>query len=69
MPEGVLPGMGMRRAYAAVILGEIADPRAEGALGRALDDSDPAVRKAAEDGMARYRERRGMATPVSPASR
>jgi len=68
VPEGV-PGTGLRRAYAAVILGEIADPRAEGALGRALNDSDPAVRRAAEDGMARYRERRGMATPVPPASR
>ena len=69
VPEGVLPGMELRRAYAAVILGEIADPRAEGALGRALNDSDPAVRRAAEDGMARYRERRGMATPVPPAAR
>jgi HEAT repeat protein len=68
VPEGV-PGTGLRRAYAAVILGEIADPRAEGALGRALNDSDPAVRRAAEDGMVRYRERRGMAAPVPPASR
>jgi hypothetical protein len=69
VPEGALPGRGVRRAYAAVILGEIADPRAEGTLGRVLNDSDPAVRRAAEDGMARYRERRGMATPVPPASR
>lgn len=69
VPEGALPGMGIRRAYAAVILGEIADPRAEGPLGRALNDSDPAVRRAAEDGMARYRERRGAPTPVPPASR
>jgi len=69
VPEGVLPSRGVRRAYAAVILGEIADPRAEGPLTRSLSDSDPAVRRAAEDGMARYRERRGMATPVPPASR
>lgn len=69
VPEGVLPHRGLRRAYAAVILGEIADPRAEGALGRALNDSDPAVQRSAEDGMARYRKRRGMATPVPPASR
>ena len=69
VPEGALPGMGLRRTYAATILGEIADPRAEGALGRALTDSDPAVRRAAEDGMARYRERRGAATPVPPSSR
>jgi hypothetical protein len=69
VPEGVLPGTGLRRAYAAVILGEIADPRAEGTLTRTLSDSDPAVRRAAKDGMARYRERQGMATPVPPASR
>jgi hypothetical protein len=67
VPEGTVPGTGLRRAYAAVILGEIADPRSEGALGRALNDSDPAVRRAAEDGMARYRERRGAATPVPPS--
>lgn len=69
--EGVPPGMrpGLRRAYAAVILGEIADPRVEGPLNRALSDSDPAVRRAAEDGMARFRERRGAATPVPPTSR
>jgi len=67
--EGVLPGRGLRRAYAAVILGEIADPRAEGALGRSLSDTDPAVQRAAEDGMARFRERRGEATPVPPTSR
>jgi len=69
VPEGALPGRGLRRAYAAVILGEIADPRAEGALGRALNDSDPAVRRAAGDGMARYRERRGSATRIMPSSR
>lgn len=67
--EGTLPRRGLRRAYAAVILGEIADPRAEGALDRALSDSDSAVRRSAEDGMTRLRERRGMATPVPPASR
>jgi len=68
---GVPPGMkpGLRRAYAAIILGEIADPRAEGILTRSLSDSDPAVRRAAEDGLARFRERRGMATPVPPAPR
>ena len=68
---GVPPGMkpGLRRAYAAIILGEIADPRAEGILTRSLTDSDPAVRRAAEDGLARFRERRGMATPVPPAPR
>ncbi len=69
VPEGALPGRGVRRAYAAAILGEIADPQAEGALTRALSDSDATVRKAAEDGMARYRERRGAAAPVPPASR
>ena len=53
----------------ARILGEIADPRAEGILTRSLTDSDPAVRRAAEDGLARFRERRGMATPVPPAPR
>lgn len=67
--EGVLPDRGMRRAYAAVILGEIADPRAEGPLDRALSDADPAVRRSAEDGMARFRARRGVATSVPPASR
>ncbi|HNQ34233.1 MAG TPA: HEAT repeat domain-containing protein, partial [Methanoculleus sp.] len=68
---GVPPGMkpGLRRAYAAIILGEIADPRAEGILTRSLTDSDPAVRRAAEDGLARFWERRGMATPVPPAPR
>lgn len=67
--EGTVPGIGLRRAYAAVILGEIADPRAEGALGRSLSDPDPAVRRGAEDGMTRFRQRRGEATPVPPASR
>jgi hypothetical protein len=67
--EGVPPGRGLRRAYAAAILGEIADPRAEEALARSVSDPDPAVRKAAEDGMARFRERRGEATPVPPTSR
>ncbi|KAF5057930.1 HEAT repeat [anaerobic digester metagenome] len=67
--EGDVPGTGLRRAYAAVILGEIADPRAEGALGRSLSDTDPAVRRSAEDGMARFRQKRGMAAPVPPASR
>ncbi len=71
VPEGIPPGMepGLRRAYAAVILGEIADPRAEGTLTRSLDDSDPVVRNAAGDGLARFRERRGAATPVPPTSR
>ncbi|MCM2466375.1 PBS lyase [Methanoculleus sp. CWC-02] len=69
VPEAVPPGRGLRRAYAAVILGEIGDPRAEGALSRSLSDTDPAVRRAAEDGMARYRERRGEAMPVPPTSR
>ncbi|WP_221057008.1 HEAT repeat domain-containing protein [Methanoculleus chikugoensis] len=69
VPEEVTPGTALRRAYAAVILGEIADPRAEGALSRALSDTDPGVRRSAEDGMARFRERRGEATPVPPASR
>ena len=68
VPEAA-PAAGLRRAYAAVILGEIADPRAEEPLTRALSDSDPAVRRAAEDGMARYRERRGAPTRVPPASR
>lgn len=67
--EGVLPRRGLRRAYAAVILGEIADPRAEGALGRALSDTDPRVQRSAEDGMTRLRKRRGMTTPVPPAPR
>ena len=69
--EGVPPGMkpGLRRAYAAVILGEIADPRVEEPLTRALSDSDPAVRRSAEDGMARFRAKRGAATSVPPASR
>jgi len=67
--EGLLPDRGLRRAYAAVILGEIADPRAEAPLGRALSDNDPAVRRSAEDGMARFHARRGVATPVPPASR
>ncbi|WP_317295696.1 HEAT repeat domain-containing protein [Methanoculleus nereidis] len=67
--EGVPPGRGLRRAYAAVILGEIADPRAEGALSRSVSDTDPAVRRAAEDGMTRFRERKGEARPVPPASR
>lgn len=68
VPEGV-SGTGLRRAYAAVILGEIADPRAEGALSRSVSDIDPAVRRAAEDGMARFREKRGEARPVPPTSR
>ena len=69
--EDVPPGMkpGLRRAYAAVILGEIADPRVEEPLTRALSDSDPAVRRSAEDGMARFRAKRGAATSVPPASR
>ncbi|WP_292522459.1 HEAT repeat domain-containing protein [Methanoculleus sp.] len=69
VPEGALPGRGLRRAYAAVILGEIADPRVEAPLNRALSDSDPAVRRAAEDGLVRFRERRGTPTVVPPASR
>lgn len=60
---------GLRRAYAAAILGEIADPRAEGALTRSLSDDDPVVRKAAGDAIVRFREKRGEATPVPPASR
>ena len=69
VPESAVPDAGLRRAYAAVILGEIADPRAEGALGRSLSDTDPAVRRAAEDGMTRFRQKRGMATSVPPTSR
>jgi HEAT repeat protein len=60
---------GLRRAYAAAILGEIADPRAEGPLTRSLSDDDPVVRKAAGDAIVRFREKRGEATPVPPASR
>jgi len=69
--EGPPPEMrwGLRRAYAAAILGEIADPRAEGALTRSLSDDDPVVRKAAGDALVRFREKRGEATPVPPASR
>lgn len=69
--EGPPPEMrwGLRRAYAAAILGEIADPRAEGALTRSLSDDDPVVRKAAGDAIVRFREKRGEATPVPPASR
>jgi len=69
VPEGALPSRGVRRAYAAVILGEIADPRAEGPLTRSLSDSDPIVREAGEDGLARFQKRRGMATTVPPTSR
>ncbi|MCK8518881.1 HEAT repeat domain-containing protein [Methanoculleus sp. 7T] len=60
---------GLRRAYAAAILGEIADPRAEEPLTRSLSDSDPVVRRAAEDAIVRFREKRGEVTPVPPASR
>lgn len=67
--EGVTPGTALRRAYAAIILGEIADPRAEGALDRALSDSDPRVRRAAEDGMVRFQQKRGMTTQAPPAPR
>jgi len=69
--EGPPPemGRGLRRAYAAAILGEIADPRAEGPLTRSLSDDDPVVRKAAGDAIVRFREKRGEATPVPPASR
>lgn len=69
--EGAPPGMkpGLRRAYAAVILGEIADPRAEEVLTRSLSDSDPIVRRAAEDGLARFRKRRSTAAAVLPVSR
>lgn len=67
IPTGMKPGL--RRAYAAVILGEIADPRAEDILTRSLSDKDPAVRRAAEDGLVRFREKRGEAVPVPPASR
>ncbi|NLN08455.1 MAG: HEAT repeat domain-containing protein [Methanoculleus thermophilus] len=69
VPEGVLPGAGLRRAYAAVILGEIGDPRVEAPLTRALSDSDPAVQRAARDGLHRFHERRGATTSVPPASR
>jgi len=69
--EGPPPEMrrGLRRAYAAAILGEIADPRAEGPLTQSLSDDDPVVRKAAGDAIVRFREKRGEATPVPPASR
>lgn len=69
--EEVPPGMrlGFRRAYAATILGEIADPRAEEPLIRALSDGDPLVRRAAGSAIMRFREKRGEPTPVSPASR
>lgn len=60
---------GLRRAYAAAILGEIADPRAEAPLTQSLSDGDPAVRRAAEDAIVRFREKRGEVTPVPPASR
>lgn len=69
VPEGVTPGTALRRAYAAIILGEIADPRAEGALDRALSDSNPRVQRAAEDGMVRYQQKRGMTTQAPPAPR
>lgn len=69
VPEGVSPGTALRRAYAAIILGEIADPRADGTLDRALSDADPDVRKAAEDGVARFRKKRGMTTEIPPAPR
>lgn len=59
----------LRRTYAAAILGEIADPRAEGPLTRSLSDDDPVVRKAAGDALVRFREKRGEAAPVPPASR
>ena len=75
--EAPLPGMvrdagmrrGLRRSYAAAILGEIADPRAEAALTRSQDDSDPVVRSAARDALVRFREKRGEVIPVPPASR
>lgn len=69
VPERIPADRELRRAYAVVILGEIADPRAEEALGRSLNDIDLTVRKAAEDAMARFREKRGMATTVPPAPR
>jgi len=69
VPEGILPGAGIRRAYAAVILGEIADPEADRVLTRALSDPDPGVRRAAEDGMVRFREKRGLITETPPAPR
>ncbi len=69
--EEVPPGMraGFRRAYAATILGEIADPRAEEPLTRALSDGDPLVRRAAGDAIMKLREKRGEPAPVPPASR
>jgi HEAT repeat protein len=56
-----------RRVYAAIILGEIADPRARDPLERALNDEDPAVRRAAEDGLARLRAQQGTAASLPPA--
>lgn len=67
VPPGMRPGL--RRIYAATILGEIADPRAEGALIRALSDSDPLVRAAAEDALERLHEIQSEATTVPPTTR
>lgn len=60
---------GLRRAYAAAILGEIADPRAEAALIRSQEDSDPVIRSASRDALVRFREKRGEVAPISPAPR
>ncbi|NLA39324.1 MAG: HEAT repeat domain-containing protein [Methanomicrobiales archaeon] len=58
---------GARRAYAAAILGEIADPRAEEPLARALSDDDPVVRKSAGDALAKFHEKRGEVASAPPS--
>lgn len=56
-----------RRAYAAAILGEVADPRAEEPLTRALSDDDPIVRKAAGNALVKYHEKRGEVASAPPS--
>ena len=52
------------RRDAAWDLGFVDDPRARLALRAAIDDSDPAVRRAAIEGLARLREERGIEAMV-----
>lgn len=65
--EGDTARRGARRAYAAAILGEVADPRAEESLTRALSDDDPVVRKAAGTALVKYHEKRGEAASAPPS--
>jgi hypothetical protein len=65
-PEEPMAPSNLQRIHAALILGEIGDPRAMEPLSRAMKDDDPEVRKAAEAARMMLQEKQGVAYPSPP---